>query len=227
MEKSALCPDCGGVLAWETAIQGLCPQCLVGLALEESELEGQKTLDGASLSRVVADRSQMRELLRQEVRSAREVVPPNVCRIFDLVVEDDRELVSMEFIDGVTLGETLRDRGPFSELTPLGTLSPALVQPALTCGYRFEDEALVEESRGRALDGGRSGLLETAGRASTDLRHATSPWCRVYRDGTSFKMWLRRTGPFSSHRKRISSSPISERTDPTPRPRPSSRPAGG
>jgi hypothetical protein len=38
----------------------------------------------------------------------------------------------------------------FSELTPLGTLSEsalrrALVQPALACGYRFEDEALVEE----------------------------------------------------------------------------------
>jgi hypothetical protein len=38
----------------------------------------------------------------------------------------------------------------FSGLTPLGTLSPsalrrALVQPALACGYRFEDEALVEE----------------------------------------------------------------------------------
>jgi hypothetical protein len=38
----------------------------------------------------------------------------------------------------------------FSDLTPLGTLSPsalrrALVQPALACGYRFEDEALVEE----------------------------------------------------------------------------------
>jgi hypothetical protein len=38
----------------------------------------------------------------------------------------------------------------FSELTPLGTLSPsalrrALVQPALACGYRFEDDTLVEE----------------------------------------------------------------------------------
>jgi serine/threonine-protein kinase len=151
MEKSALCPDCGGVLASEPAIQGLCPQCLLGLALEESELEAQKTLDGTALGRVVADRYQIRELLgrggmgevwrafdlklrldvalkalrperltsskarellRQEVRSAREVVSPNVCRIFDLVVEDDQELVSMEFIDGVTLTETLRDRGP-------------------------------------------------------------------------------------------------------------------
>jgi hypothetical protein len=38
----------------------------------------------------------------------------------------------------------------FSELTPLGTLSQsalrrALEQPALACGYRFEDDALVEE----------------------------------------------------------------------------------
>ncbi len=122
MEKPALCPDCGGGLASEPAIQGLCPQCLLGLALEESELEGQKTLDGTALGRVVAHRYQMRELLgrggmgevwrafdlklrldvalkalrperltsskarellRQEVRSAREVVSPNVCRIFD------------------------------------------------------------------------------------------------------------------------------------------------
>src|SRR3990172_10121281 len=149
MENSALCPDCGGELSSEPAIQGLCPQCLLGLALEESELEGQKTVDGTSLGRVVADRYQMRELLgrggmgevwrafdlklrldvalkalrperlssekarellRQEVRSAREVVSPNVCRIFDPVVEDDQELVSKEFIDGVTLAETLRDR---------------------------------------------------------------------------------------------------------------------
>ena len=33
-----------------------------------------------------------RELLRQEVRSAREVVSPTVCRIFDLVVEDLRTI---------------------------------------------------------------------------------------------------------------------------------------
>ena len=41
--------------------------------------------------------------------------------------------------------------GPiFSELTPLdppsgAALRRALVQPALACGYRFEDEAVVEE----------------------------------------------------------------------------------
>jgi WD40 repeat protein len=55
-----------------------------------------------------------REALRREVRSARQVVSPNVCRIFDLVGEDGYELVSMEFIDGETLGEALKRRGPLS-----------------------------------------------------------------------------------------------------------------
>ena len=46
------------------------------------------------------------------MRSAREVLSPNVCRIFDLVVEEGRELVSMEYIDGTTLAEALRERRP-------------------------------------------------------------------------------------------------------------------
>ena len=51
------------------------------------------------------------ELMRREVRSAREVVSPNVCRIFDLVEVDGQELVSMEYIDGMTLVAMLRERG--------------------------------------------------------------------------------------------------------------------
>ena len=34
-----------------------------------------------------------RDLLRREVRAARQVVSPNVCRVFDLVVEDGHEMV--------------------------------------------------------------------------------------------------------------------------------------
>jgi WD40 repeat protein len=52
------------------------------------------------------------ELLRQEVRAAREVVSPNVCRIFDLIEVEGRELVSMEFVDGATLLGVLQERGP-------------------------------------------------------------------------------------------------------------------
>jgi len=53
-----------------------------------------------------------RELLLREVRAAREVVSPNVCRIFDLVEADGRDLVSMEYVDGQTLLAVLRERGP-------------------------------------------------------------------------------------------------------------------
>lgn len=69
-------------------------------------------LKAIRVSRVGSDRAQ--EMLRREVRSAREVISSNVCRIFDLVVADGEELVSMEYIDGVTLAERLRDRGPLS-----------------------------------------------------------------------------------------------------------------
>jgi hypothetical protein len=50
--------------------------------------------------------------LRREVRSAREVISPNVCRVFDLVELDGQELVSMEYIDGTTLIQVLQTRGP-------------------------------------------------------------------------------------------------------------------
>ena len=53
-----------------------------------------------------------RESLRPEVRAAREVVSPNVCRIFDLIEVDGDELVSMEYVDGGTLLEVLQERGP-------------------------------------------------------------------------------------------------------------------
>jgi len=151
------CPDCGSELVSEPGIPGLCPQCLLSLALLDSgrdEDPGElETLDGQAggPGRILGDRYQVRELLgrggmgevwrafdlklrvdvalkavragrpgaeravemlRREVRSAREVVSPNVCRVFDLVEEDGREYVSMEYVDGTTLGEVMRERGP-------------------------------------------------------------------------------------------------------------------
>jgi WD40 repeat protein len=67
-----------------------------------------------------------RDLLRREVRAARQVVSPNVCRVFDLVVEDGHEMVSMEFVDGTTLSELLRERGPL-ELSRAGEIAAQLL----------------------------------------------------------------------------------------------------
>jgi len=46
------------------------------------------------------------------VRAAREVMSPNVCRIFDLIEIGGIELVSMEYVDGATLLCVLQERGP-------------------------------------------------------------------------------------------------------------------
>ena len=52
------------------------------------------------------------ELLRREVRAAREVISPNVCRVFDLQEIDGRELIAMEYVEGTSLRAILDARGP-------------------------------------------------------------------------------------------------------------------
>jgi WD40 repeat protein len=54
------------------------------------------------------------DLLRQEVRAARQVVSPHVCRVFDLVEQEGHEMVSMEYVEGVTLARLLADRSPLA-----------------------------------------------------------------------------------------------------------------
>ena len=180
LPEAVRCPDCGTELGSDAATEGLCPRCLLSLALVRSVLDPgvdpddeAPTLDRPATGQILGERYQMRELLgrggmgevwrafdlklrvdvalksvrperlgnertrellRQEVRSAREVVSPNVCRIFDLVVEDGRELVSMEYIDGTTLTETLRSRGPLELQEAREIASQFLSGPA--CGPR-------------------------------------------------------------------------------------------
>ena len=143
------CSHCGCDIVTDAGLSGLCPQCLLRLALGErnpaleplapgnvfgARYQVLKVLGRGGMGEVVhafdlklrvdvalkavsADRAgsdQARELLRREVRAAREVISSNVCRIFDLIVADGEELVSMEYIDGATLSDTLRQRGPLT-----------------------------------------------------------------------------------------------------------------
>ncbi|MGH9380076.1 MAG: serine/threonine-protein kinase [Thermoanaerobaculia bacterium] len=156
------CPSCGTRLPAEPWQEGLCPACLLDLALSPIEEDEDLTFDalteaataGALLpGRVLGGRyrihsllgrggmgevwrgrdlklrvdvalkavredllsgRQTLETLRREVRTAREVASPNVCRVFDLVEVEGRELASMEYVDGTTLAEVLRERGPLA-----------------------------------------------------------------------------------------------------------------
>jgi serine/threonine protein kinase len=74
------------------------------------------------------------ERLKREVLVARRVSHPNVCRIFDINESDGVHYVSMELIDGHTLNEAMRDRGPMS---PTEALPIALqVLEALAAAHR-------------------------------------------------------------------------------------------
>jgi WD40 repeat protein len=159
---STPCPACGSELSQDPGSAGLCPGCILELALEspslmaELEAEGEAPTqtyspEGFSPGQVLGRRYRIRSLvgrggmgevwratdlklrvdvalkslrlalvedaraletLRQEVRVAREVVSPNVCRVYDLIELDGQELVSMEYIDGITLLDILRMRAP-------------------------------------------------------------------------------------------------------------------
>jgi hypothetical protein len=67
------------------------------------------------------------ELLRQEVRAAREVVSPNVCRIFDLIEIEGRELVSMEYMDGATVRLNSKPNLRLPRMTTRSIYAPAWV----------------------------------------------------------------------------------------------------
>jgi WD40 repeat protein/predicted Ser/Thr protein kinase len=148
------CPDCGNQYQADPSVGGLCPNCLLSLAVRtpDETPDAAQTLPPLATGRILGERYQIRELLgrggmgvvfrafdlklrvdvalksvrpdrvdekshelqRQEVRAAREVVSSNVCRIFDLVVEDGQEFVSMEYIEGATLAEAMRAKGPLA-----------------------------------------------------------------------------------------------------------------
>jgi WD40 repeat protein len=160
------CSDCGTRLGDDPEVEGLCPSCLLRLALDAPSLfdelkepseapTAQFSSAGLVEGQILGNRYRLRsvlgrggmgevwrafdlklrvdlalkalrhellqderalEALRQEVRTAREVMSPNVCRVFDLVELDGQELVSMEYIDGTTLADILRARAPL-ELT--------------------------------------------------------------------------------------------------------------
>jgi hypothetical protein len=57
---SSVCPDCGRLLPKDASLLGLCPQCLLSMALEDEEPE---TLHGSSPGGLLGERYQIREVL--------------------------------------------------------------------------------------------------------------------------------------------------------------------
>ena len=63
------------------------------------------------LPREVTDRADRLARFHQEVRLARQVSHPNVCRVHDIAESDGQHFLSMEYIDGEDLASLLRRIG--------------------------------------------------------------------------------------------------------------------
>jgi predicted Ser/Thr protein kinase len=74
------------------------------------------------------------ERLQREVRLAQRIAHPNVCRVLALTSDSGQQFCVMEFLDGETLADRLRDCGP---LSPSAALAVALqLCDALTAAHR-------------------------------------------------------------------------------------------
>ncbi len=102
----------GQVLGKRYRIRSLLGRGGMGEVWRASDLKLRVDVALKALRRQLLEDTRALETLRQEVRVAREVISPNVCRVFDLVELDGQELVSMEYIDGITLLDILKMRAP-------------------------------------------------------------------------------------------------------------------
>ena len=67
----------------------------------------------------MAEDAAARDRFHQEVRLAREISHPNVCRVFDIGESDGRLFLTMEYVDGEDLASLLRRIGQFPQAKAL------------------------------------------------------------------------------------------------------------
>ena len=83
----------------------------MGEVYRADDLELGQSVALKFLPRQVWDRADRLARLRQEVRIARQISHPNVCRVYDIGRIDDEHFLSMEFVDGEDLASELRRLG--------------------------------------------------------------------------------------------------------------------
>jgi serine/threonine-protein kinase len=83
----------------------------MGEVYRADDLELGQTVALKLLPQELADNNMALRLLRNEVRVARQVAHPNVCRVYDLGEVDGQYFLSMEYVDGEDLAGLLRRIG--------------------------------------------------------------------------------------------------------------------
>jgi hypothetical protein len=146
------------------------------------------------------DRGRLEQLL-QEVRTARQVSHPNVCRVWDVGQAEGRHFLSMEYVDGEDLASLLRRIGRLPREKAVEIARQLCAGLAAVHGERILHRDLkpanvMLDGRGRVrlTDFGLAGLAEGS-------RAAESPWGRQ-------PTWLRSSSTGGPRRCRAMSTRV-------------------
>lgn len=101
----------GAVVADRYRIVGLAGQGGMGEVYRAEDLKLQQTVALKFLPEGARDDPTRLDLLTNEVRIARQVSHPNVCRVYDIGESEGRYFLSMEWIEGEDLASVLREKG--------------------------------------------------------------------------------------------------------------------
>lgn len=101
----------GTILASRYRIIGLLGKGGMGEVFKAEDIKLTQTVALKFLPDHMASNASVLERFHAEVRTARQVSHPNVCRVFDIGEIDGRHFLSMEFIDGDDLSSLLRRVG--------------------------------------------------------------------------------------------------------------------
>jgi len=101
----------GHVLGGRYRVIGLLGRGGMGEVYRADDLELSQPVALKFLGRSLAERPEMLERFRAEVRNARQISHPNVCRVYDIGEVDGLTFLTMEFVDGEDLATLLKRIG--------------------------------------------------------------------------------------------------------------------
>src|SRR5579862_9327483 len=109
LEKSRFAP--GTMLGGRYRIQGLLGRGGMGEVYRADDLKLNQPVALKFLPEATARNPRLLERFHSEVRIARQVSHPNVCRVYDMSEADGTAYISMEYVDGEDLASLLRRIG--------------------------------------------------------------------------------------------------------------------
>src|SRR5580765_1749069 len=101
----------GQMLSGRYRVIGLLGRGGMGEVYRADDLELSQAVSLKFLGRSLSDRPDMLERFRAEVRNARQVSHPNICRVYDIGEIDGQLFLSMEYVDGEDLATLLKRIG--------------------------------------------------------------------------------------------------------------------